>query len=315
MSRATRLGLALVGAGVALGVFADALLRETPLGLNAFLWIAAFAAVTVALVRWQRQKPRGWLVLTFLGFGALLLWRDSPWLAALNLIGAVVALSVAVAPEGALRLRVAGVTEYALAALAALGAAVGGAAMTLFDEIGWKELGRGATSERLGQVGRGLAIAVPLLVLFGGLFAAADAVFAELARDVAPADLETPVIHVLVVAAWAWLAIGLLRRLLLPAREPAPFEEQPPRPVALGAVELGIAFALVDLLFLAFECAAPEEAADDGRALKGGLLGRRQAVDAGGDQGLERLGDPRAAVAAFREHLDRLLDEERVALG
>jgi Domain of unknown function (DUF4173) len=255
MSRATRLGLALVGAGTVLGLAADALLRETPLGLNAFLWIAAFAAVAAGLVHSQRRAlsgGRAWLVLPFVGFGALLLWRDSHWLAALNVFGVVVALSLAVVPIGGFRLRVSGVTEYVVAGLSAFGAAVGGAALTLFDEIGWRELRRGPGSERLAQVGLGLAIAVPLLLLFGGLFVAADAVFADLVRDVAPADVGTPLVHLLVVAAWAWLAIGLLRRLLLPEEEPAPFEEPRPRTVGLGPVELGIALALLDLLFLAF---------------------------------------------------------------
>lgn len=171
MSRATRLGLVLVGAGVGLGLLADALLRETPVGLNAFLWIAVAAGVAAGLVRWQGQKQpsaRGWLAVPVVGFAALLLWRDSHWLAGLNLFGAAVALSLAVAPAEAFRLRVAGVTEYAIAAVAAVGAAVAGAALTLFDEIRWIELRRGPGSARLGQVGVGVAIALPLLAVFGG---------------------------------------------------------------------------------------------------------------------------------------------------
>ncbi len=62
--------------------------------------------------------------------------------------------------------------------------------------------------------------------------------------------------------------------------------------------------------------ALPEHPADDGRALEQGLPGRRQVVDAGRDQRLERVRDAiRAAVrAALDEHADRLLDEERVPL-
>ena len=63
--------------------------------------------------------------------------------------------------------------------------------------------------------------------------------------------------------------------------------------------------------------AVPEDAADHRRPLEERLLGRRQRVDARRDQGLERVGDPLGPVLAvgLDEHPDRLLDEERVALG
>ena len=256
MSRATSLGLAVVGGGTALGVLADALLRATPLGLNVFLWVVALAAVAGALLAWQRPGTGGArirLVVPLLVFAALLVWRDSPWLAALDLLAVGVAVSLAVARTPQARLAVAGLTDYASAVVGAAWAALAGAALTLFDEIRWSELPRGRRSQRLAEVGRGLAIAGPLLVVFGGLFVAADAVFEELVRGLAPADVGTPLGHVLVSALWAWLAIGVLRRLLLPRDdEPAPFAEPGARRVTVGSLELGVALGLVDLLFLAF---------------------------------------------------------------
>jgi hypothetical protein len=254
VSQATRVGLALVGAGTVLGILADALLRATPLGLNALLWIVACIAVAAALVAWQRQDlagGRAWLAVPILIFGALLVWRDSHWLAALNLFAVAVAASLAAVRLPSVRLVAAGVTDYVGAGLAASWAALSGAARTLFAEIAWSELPRGSRSQQLAAVARGVAIAVPLLFVFGGLFIAADAVFADLARGLAPDNLRSPLVHLLVIAACAWVTTGLLRLLFQPAGEPAPFEESRPRR-GLGAVELGVALALLDLLFLAF---------------------------------------------------------------
>ena len=65
---------------------------------------------------------------------------------------------------------------------------------------------------------------------------------------------------------------------------------------------------------------APERTADHRGVLEHRLLFRRQPVDAGRDQRLERVGDPLGELGersplAFSEHAYRLLDEERVALG
>ena len=61
--------------------------------------------------------------------------------------------------------------------------------------------------------------------------------------------------------------------------------------------------------------ALPEDPADHRRSLEQPLLVPPQAVDAGGDHRLQRVGDPLRRGAALEEHPCRLLDEERVALG
>src|SRR5215218_11025014 len=101
MSSQTKLGLGLLGSALFLGLLGDELLRATPLGLNVFLWIAALAGVVVALARWRGAPLNGgrlWMIPTLLLFSALIVWRDSLWLVALDLFAIVVALSM-----GALR--------------------------------------------------------------------------------------------------------------------------------------------------------------------------------------------------------------------
>jgi len=52
--------------------------------------------------------------------------------------------------------------------------------MLVVDEITWSELPRGRHAKQLVAAARGLLVAVPLLLVFGALFAAADAVFSDL---------------------------------------------------------------------------------------------------------------------------------------
>ena len=61
--------------------------------------------------------------------------------------------------------------------------------------------------------------------------------------------------------------------------------------------------------------ALPEDAADHRGALQQLLLRRRQRVDARGDERLDRVRDVVAHPLALGEHPQRLLEEERVALG
>ena len=99
---------------------------------------------------------------------------------------------------------------------------------------------------------RGVALALPLLVLFGALFAAADAVFQNLLQAALP-DLSNSARHLVVVLSFAWASAGLLRGLLAPEEEPVPSGGQR-KPVewTLGRVEAVVVVGALDLLFLAF---------------------------------------------------------------
>src|SRR5205814_475840 len=94
----------------------------------------------------------------------------------------------------------------------------------------------------------------PFLLLFGGLFVAADAVFKNLLESAVP-DWRHLWSHALLVLGVAWLSAGLLRDLLgsrederlLPASTVGRRERR-----RLGTMEVAAALALVDLLFLSF---------------------------------------------------------------
>src|SRR6058998_3809051 len=208
MSSKTRLGLALLGSALFLGVLGDELLRVTPLGLNAFLWVAALAERMGSGL----SGGRLWMIPTLLLFSALLVWRDSSWLVALDLFAIVVALSL-----GALRtarsVRQAGLTDYVVG-FAHAGAAASGKAMTLMQEdIDWNEVPRGQQGRQALAVGRGLMLAAPLVFLFGALFVAADSVFQDYVRSAVP-DPGNLLLHVALVALFGWVSAGLVREYL-----------------------------------------------------------------------------------------------------
>jgi hypothetical protein len=248
VSGGTRLGLILLGAALVQGVLGDVLFRGVPLGLNVPLWVASFVACLVVLLRVARAplgQGRRWMIAPLVLFAGLVAWRDSPWLLGLDALAIAGAVAIGALRSPSVRLPLAGVVDYAGGLAAAGFSALGGAFPVLVEDIRWRELGGNA--RRAVAVARGLAIAVPLLVLFGGLFVAADAIFQSLVRSVVPSSLS-PAEHVTIVLAWAWVSAGLLRDLVAPRDLPRPARARP----SIGIVEIGTVLALVDLLFLAF---------------------------------------------------------------
>jgi hypothetical protein len=256
MSREARQGLALLGVAAALGGLGDLFFHGRPLGLNVLLFAVCFVAALALLLRVGRaplHQGRRWMAAPLLVFSAAFLWHDSPLLTAANLLALAGAVSL-----GALRRTQpspvrASVREYT-AALASAGAgAFAGSIHLLHHEIPWDEAGRSLRGRRVASVGRGIALGVPLVALFGGLFLAADAVFKRLVTSALP-DLSHVWAHAFLAAAIAWVAAGLLRDLIAPSegRRVLSGDLLVARRFTLGATEVAIALAALDLLFAAF---------------------------------------------------------------
>ena len=258
---------ALLVAGVILGLVGDALLRAPdPPALKLSLWIASVAVAALALHRHAALALDGarvaWLAVGVL-FAAGLAWRDAPPLKLLALGSATLAFALAAHRLDASWVRRAGVLRYAgalaLGALHAWTAAV----MALLDAaraIPRTEAGRPAGWRGAAAFARGLAIAAPLVVVFGALFMSADAVFEDLVLSVVRIDPEVVASHVLLFCVSAWLATGYLRGFLTGTEPPplrvlwpdgAPPALTPKRPT-LGITEIATVLAALDLLFLVF---------------------------------------------------------------
>jgi Domain of unknown function (DUF4173) len=258
MSRASKVALALLASAAALGILGDVLFQGRPLGLNVFVWAIAFAASLTALLRLARaplHQGRRFMVVPLLIFSALFLWHDSPLLTAANLLALAAAVTMGALRRTRPRLRDTTLSDYGGGALAAGCSMLAGSVALLVADIDWRNVVGRARSDKALAVTRGLAIGLPLVVVFGALFVAADAVFQNLASSLVPTIGPEWVVRAVIIAVWAWLAAGLLRDLLAEREEGRLVRADALRVrlrVRIGALEACVALAIVDLLFLAF---------------------------------------------------------------
>jgi hypothetical protein len=170
--RATGLaaGLAVLGAGVAV----DALMFHSLPGVGVPLAAAIALAVGVAVAR-PRRTAFAFLAaaMALAGFAAI---RTSPPLVFFDLVGAGALVVAGASFSRAGEPLRASLGRYVSAAWSAFVSIPGGARLAVAPAAG---LGRGVRSPRIRTVGRSVAVAVPLLVVFGVLLASADAVFAR----------------------------------------------------------------------------------------------------------------------------------------
>jgi hypothetical protein len=97
MSRDARIGLALLGVAVALGLLGDAFFHGRPLGLNVLLFTICFVAALALVLRVGRaplHQGRRWMAAPLLLFSAAFLWHDSPLLTIANLVALAGAMHI-----------------------------------------------------------------------------------------------------------------------------------------------------------------------------------------------------------------------------
>lgn len=250
-----RLSLGSLGTALLLGLLGDSLILHSPgFGLGGFLWVAALAAGVVWLSRVGEKPLTGegrWLLAASLLFAAGLVWRDSEFLTLLNLLGIGLCLGLAALTLRGGSLSSTGVFSYPLGLLLSSAHHLVGPLALLLSDTPWSELPRSRWSGHAAAVGRGLAIALPLLLIFGGLFAAADAVFADLMNRLITIDLGEFVLHVAGTLFFGFLAAGFLRTALVKEPEPLPLLPRPAG-LSLGPTETAIVLGLLNLLFLTF---------------------------------------------------------------
>src|SRR5262249_28314692 len=119
------------------------------------------------------------------------------------------------------------------------------------SDVDWSRVRGGRLLGRLIAVARGLAITVPIALVFTLLLAHADAAFARGLAELFDVDVVELVRHAIATGACAWLAAGLLRAAVLRSQ---PVHEPPPRPswFALGRIEITILLGTLDVVFAAF---------------------------------------------------------------
>jgi len=252
VSARTRLGLEILAGALLLGITGDALLRAMPWGLNALLCAVAFVAVGALLVRRHGIAVSGdaaWLAAGALLIASNFVARASVILHAFDVMGLAIVLAVACLSLRGVALRGRQAWHYARAGIeAAVTACVG--AFALLGDVTWSELPRGGRFAHARSVALGSAVAFPLLVVFGSLFASADAVFRDLVVNLFAIDFGALLSHTFLIGCFAVLAAGYFWGALLRARPQARLPDR--RGMSLTIVPVATALGLVDLLFLIF---------------------------------------------------------------
>lgn len=254
MEQRGKTSVGIIAVGLLLGILGDWLLRAMPWGINVALWLGALLGLA-ALLAWRLRLILAgdgcWLALPIMLFAATFAWRDSITLATLNMLVLLTLLGLAMIFSGAGRLRFGGVLVYLVGLIQAGFAALFGSLQLLFFDLPWRRLAPGRWGGPGLAIGRGLLIAVPILLVFGSLFAAADAVFAASVNNLFDWNLDSLFEHVFVIGFWGWLATSALYQTMLKAPWIAP---EPARPaiIRLGVIEVGIVLGVLNLLFAAF---------------------------------------------------------------
>jgi len=218
--------------------------------VNFALWAGLLAAVIFILGRERRQffaDGGGWILLPIALSPLAFLWHESRPLKALNLLALLTALSLAMLRACGGRLRVASLMQYAFGSLlAGFNAALGMFPLLLKDREWTSAFGGNQLRKTVGVL-LGVALALPPLLIFGGLFMGADAVF----RSLAFRFLRAVPSHVVLTVFLAYCVGGYFRGLLF-GKERKLDSQKRLLPISLGAIETGVMLGLLNLLFLAF---------------------------------------------------------------
>jgi Domain of unknown function (DUF4173) len=211
---------------------------------QATICLTGLVLVVAAAVLWSRRASgrTGRLLIGAAAALALLFTlRSSPWVTVPVLVAVVGLLVLGVSLGGDN-----GGPSATFPALAARIAIVAGhlvLAPGMFRPWGDPKAGE-ALRDRATALARGVLLGVPVLVVVGGLLAAADPIFRSWF------DVPAVVQHLVLVLLGAWVTLGLIRA--ASAEEPAP--ALPPAP-ALGPVEAIVVLGGLSALYAAFVAA------------------------------------------------------------
>lgn len=234
-----------------LGVAADQLLRSVPWGINVTICTSLLVLVAGALVRYHRMtvsKETWWLTLTTLLLAFAFARRDSRALASFDLLALIVTLGLAAATLRGVRLARLNVLDQALQVAATAVYSLVGTLPLLGRIAHWMQEPKSAGFSRARAMALGAAIASPVLLGFGILFASADPVFADAMQGIFTIDPAVAASHVVLVTFFTgisagFLAWGVLRPISIPSRVPAVLR------ATVGAVPVNTALALITGLF------------------------------------------------------------------
>ncbi len=226
MNEKTKTGLEILQAALLLGILADLLLRPMPWGIGASVWLCLFLAGILTLT--CRRKSSHLNARTIPLYGAMLIfsltfvWRDSTELTVFSSLAIAAILAVQVMPALKIEARLAGVFNFFIAGSWAVICVVFGPLMVLAGDIKWKTLPNSSLTKHIVSGFKGLAIGLPIFLLFGLLFMAADAAFEGLVQNTLRIDIEEFILHVVFISFGIWIVAGYLRASIIDVESNSP---------------------------------------------------------------------------------------------
>ncbi len=246
---ADHLPIAVLSLGTGLGFLADQLFGFIgPSGLGFFLWTLLFSLSLAGLTSFFTEVDPRLLIawpLTAVTAAGLILLRSTPIVVLGLLLVMLVAMAMFLLLLGRRSLQESTLTEHLRALVLVPWQSVTGA-IPLLSAI---DLGAGFNSPRSWSLLRGALLALPLLLVFSGLFSSADAGFSKLFSGLMDIFSERTVQHLVLTVLFGWLSTGLLasitgnRVLATPSRW---------RVLQLGTEDTAVLMGLLAVLFLVF---------------------------------------------------------------
>lgn len=251
--RAHPVALAALGAALITGLAADLLLRTDRVGINLWLLSVVFQLQLVVLYR-RYSGAIPWISLALLtGSGGFLFsfaWRDAPALNAMSFAAAIATAGLAAWVARGASLGTSTTMQYTQGIVRSAAGALVGILPLAFHDADWKPFHSTPGGSQVARVGRGLALALPPVILFGALFAAADPIFSAFYSRLFQFDMETVVVHGLIIGSVTWVSAGFLRDMVIPR----PYRETalPIGPGRMAFTESMVVLGSVSLVFLLF---------------------------------------------------------------
>ncbi len=215
MNARTKTGLQILQVAGVLGILGDLLLRQTPWGLNVLLFNLAFATGVFFLLRLhapERLTVQSYALLgALIFFASMFVWRDAIELRVADTIAIIIIMGVLFLPTLKISARVGGVFQYAISVVWAGINSVFASFALIASDIGWSDLPMTGGRKHIFAIVRSLLIATPLILIFGALFMAADAVYDGWVRRILNVDFETIFSHGALFTVFAWLTAGYFR--------------------------------------------------------------------------------------------------------
>lgn len=199
------------GSAVAVGLAVDSLALRHPAGFGLMAaGLLMIGAIALAPYFGARSSPSKSILLLGAGAMAFIGVRDSPTLTGLNLLLFLVAATIAIHQLSGSRLRDWAMTDYLRNVLGAYGSIALEAGQFAATDL--RPIRNRLDSGQVKPVLFGLGIGLPLVVVFTGLFASADAAFADLLTQAFSGfDLPALLSHAVSVTVTAGVVIGIWR--------------------------------------------------------------------------------------------------------